>query len=486
MKRYLLPFIVAEILILPGLPAFSMDVEAIAHNEGSISGRLTAGMEVDIQSAYESIEWGHRQVGFGDWSRIDWMGWIWSGYDSNWSYLLGYDWIYPITAFASPDDAFLYSNQDGWLYTHSDFFPFAYFYTNGAWLELPGMVQPRFQAPPEPNAEAILSIMQRVADWQLANPSSHPTDDWTHGAFYAGLVELARLAPDSGYWNALLGFGNANAWDLGDRTYHADDHAVGQMYAEAFREFGNATYIAKMEDQFRYILANQQTGPLDFGSRATRWGWCDALFMSPPVWTKLANILDDSTFLDFMNQEWWATTDYLYDETIHLYYRDDRYFNQLDPDGIKNFWSRGNGWVFAGLTRVLQELPQDYPDRARYETLFKEMAGKLLEIQGNDGLWRSSLLNPVRYHPPEASGSAFFCYGLAWGVNSGLLPPEQYEESIKKAWAGLQICVHPDGMLGYVQPIGGAPAQVEYNFTEVYGTGAFLLAGSEVLKLAGN
>jgi unsaturated rhamnogalacturonyl hydrolase len=178
-----------------------------------------------------------------------------------------------------------------------------------------------------------------------------------------------------------------------------------------------------------------------------------------------------------------VTTDFLYDKTEHLYFRDSSYFDRREANGRKVFWSRGNGWVFAGLVRVLEAMPADAPQRPRYVQLYRDMAAKLITIQQPDGLWRSSLLDPNAWPAKETSGTGFFCYGLAWGINHGLLDQAVYRPAVVKAWQGLVGCVHDDGMLGSVQPIGAAPDKVSPDLTENYGAGAFLLAGSEMLKM---
>jgi hypothetical protein len=155
-----------------------------------------------------------------------------------------------------------------------------------------------------------------------------------------------------------------------------------------------------------------------------------------------------------------------------------------EKNGAKIFWSRGNGWVFGGLVRVLEAMPLDNPDRGMYETLYKEMAAKLIAIQPEDGMWRPSLLDPASFPVPESSGSGFFCYGLAWGINHGLLEEKTYLPAVIKAWQGLNRNVQADGKLGYVQPIGADPRMTKAEDTEIYGVGAFLLAGSEVYKIA--
>ncbi|MEM6700701.1 MAG: glycoside hydrolase family 88 protein, partial [Bacteroidota bacterium] len=190
----------------------------------------------------------------------------------------------------------------------------------------------------------------------------------------------------------------------------------------------------------------------------------------------------DKRYLDFLMQEYKATTDFLFDKKEHLYYRDERFKTQLD-NGTKVFWSRGNGWVFAGLTNIMNELDSNTKEYKYFLKIYKKMAKKLAAIQTPDGHWAMSLLGQEFYPTPETSGSSFFTYGLAWGINQGILDRTTYEPVVKKAWNAMVSYVTEDGMLGYVQPIGAAPGQAWPDKTEVYGTGAFLAAGSEIYKL---
>jgi hypothetical protein len=206
--------------------------------------------------------------------------------------------------------------------------------------------------------------------------------------------------------------------------------------------------------------------------------------MGPPTWVRLYAATDDPRYLDFAVTNWWRTTDYLYDKDEHLFFRDSAYFQRREANGKKVFWSRGNGWVMAGLVRVLQYLPANHPDRARFEQLFKDMAEKILTCQQPDGLWRASLLDPESYPLKETSGSGFYTYALAWGVNQGLLDRAKFEPAIRKAWAALVGCVEPDGRLTHVQPVGSDPKKFADDSTAPYGVGAFLLAGSEVYRMA--
>jgi rhamnogalacturonyl hydrolase YesR len=342
---------------------------------------------------------------------------------------------------------------------------------------------------PEIAPKPVLEVMQRVADWQLANPSRHKPTDWTQGAGYAGFMALAGISGDAKYRDAMLAMGATNDWRLGPRKFHADDHAVGQTYAELYFLYREPKMIAPMRERFDDILVNpSKVESLAFdqpkGMASENWSWCDALFMGPPAWARLYYATGDEKYLNFAVKEWWRTTDYLYDKDEHLYFRDSTYFKKTEANGKKVFWSRGNGWVMGGLVRTLQYLPTNHPDRPRFEQLFKDMSAKILTCQQPDGLWRASLLDPDSYPLKETSGSGFYTYALAWGVNQGLLDRATFEPAVRKAWAALVSCVDADGKLTHVQPIGADPKKFSEDSTEVYGVGAFLLAGSEMYKMA--
>jgi rhamnogalacturonyl hydrolase YesR len=347
--------------------------------------------------------------------------------------------------------------------------------------------RPQNPAPQTPTPQSILKVMQRVADWQLANPSKHKTTDWTQGAGYAGFMALTRISGDAKYRDAMLAMAETNNWKLGSRKYMADDQCVGQAYTELYFLYRDPQMIAPMREKFDWIMANPSTVTnlnIKQPHGTDLWSWCDSLFMAPPAWVRLYAATDDERYLDFAVTNWWRTTDFLYDTNEHLFYRDSSYFNKREANGQKVFWSRGNGWVMGGLVRVLQYLPMNYPDRPRFEQLFKDMAARIVALQQPDGLWHSSLLDPGSYPLKETSGSGFFTYALAWGVNQGLLDRATYEPVVVKAWVALTGCVDADGRLTYVQPVGADPKKFDPNSTEVYGVGAFLLAGSEVYRMS--
>lgn len=344
--------------------------------------------------------------------------------------------------------------------------------------------------------EEVKEVMKEVADWQIEHfrdnysnrKEPHHPLAWTNGALYVGMVKWADMADDDTYWEWMKNIGEENEWQLHKRKYHADDHTVGQMYVNLYRKYGDKKMIAPTKEQLRYINFHPANTSLHWvgnkNYKHDRWSWCDALFMAPPVWAMLYKETGDEIYLDFLMKEYKATTDFLFDKKENLYYRDQSYMGKLD-NGTKIFWGRGNGWVFAGLANVMDELDPKSKEYKYFLKIYKKMAAKLLKIQTDNGHWAMSLLGDHAYPTPETSGSSFYIFGLAWGINNGILDKETYEPAVLKGWNAMVNCVNEDGMLGYVQPIGAAPGKAWADKTEVYGTGAFLSAGSEVYTLVG-
>lgn len=345
---------------------------------------------------------------------------------------------------------------------------------------------------------AALAIGAKVADWQLNHLSrfdyvpesayrhdTEATRDWIQAAFYIGLTAFADASRAPRYVDAILAHGNAEGWGFDQRPRHADADATGAVWVWAAEHTHDPTKLAPIKARFDAVLANPSTVSLDFGDGKDahcqdRWCWSDALFMAPPAWIALSKATGEDRYLTHADSEFWATTDYLLDPREHLYFRDSRFITQRDSGGRKIFWGRGNGWVFAAVARILTDLPPAHPSRARYEALFKQMAAKLVSLQGEQGYWPVSLLIPQQ--TPETSGTGFFVYGLAWGINHGLLPAADYRPAMERGWHALTSAIAPDGRLGWVQRVGAAPDQVGPRDTQLYGVGAFLLAASEISR----
>lgn len=356
----------------------------------------------------------------------------------------------------------------------------------------------------------IDAIGDKVADWQLANLDdfsyirSNRTDSagiaramvsvadrrgWQHGALYVGMMNWATLPGNEKYDLALREISEENQWQLGSRLFHGDDHIVGQLYLYFYEQEKDPGMIAHTIRQFNQIRVADPDGSLEFVDprirgvgRACqlRWCWSDALFMSPPTWMKLSLATGDDRYVEYADKEFWATHDYLRDPETSLFFRDSRYFERRDEAGNKIFWSRGSGWVYAGLVNILRILPQAHPSYSRYVKLYKDMSATIAGLQHDNGLWSASLLSKDANPTPETSGSSFMTYGLAWGLNNGHLDSAAYGPVVRRGWLALVNAVSDDGKLGWVQPVGADPDNILENDSGLYGVGGFLLAASQM------
>lgn len=345
------------------------------------------------------------------------------------------------------------------------------------------------------NKLQVKGIMQRVADWQIAHPNrgaEHDDLDWTHAVLYIGMLDLAELIEqedkNNPYYKWLLRIGQRNHFQVGKWMYHADFIAVGQPFIDLYLKYGNKKMIAPVMARANWVVENPPKTTLELNYRnpetLDRWSWCDALFMAPPIYAKLYALTQKQKYLDFMNKEYKATYDYLYDKDEQLFFRDCRFFNKKEANGQKVFWGRGNGWVLGGLVEILKALPEKERSRTFYRNLFITLATRIAGLQSPDGYWHASLLDPAAYPSPETSATGFIVYALSYGINEGLLDKASFLPVVRKGWKALTDAVNPDGKLGYVQPIGADPRKVTRNMTEVYGVGAFLMAGCEIYKMS--
>ena len=323
----------------------------------------------------------------------------------------------------------------------------------------------------------VKAAMRKVADWQLARVEHTYSQDWTFATLYVGMLAAADTLHDNRYRDFVSGIAAHYNWTLGPRKTHADDQAIGQSYLWLYSSGHHPASIAPLRQQFDEIMQ------MPDDPQKPVWWWCDALFMAPPVWAQLADVTRENKYLNYMDKEWRITSSLLWDPEAHLFYRDRSYFDKREKNGSKIFWSRGNGWVMGGLVRILTFLPENDPRRPFYVQKFREMSEKILALQGRDGLWRPGLLDAADYPYPEVSGSSFFVFAMAWGMNHGLLSRARYRPVVVRGWKGLVSRVYQDGRLGCIQPVGAAPGAYTAGSSYVFGTGAFLLAGSEVAAM---
>lgn len=357
--------------------------------------------------------------------------------------------------------------------------------------------------------KSAYDIATRAATWQIEQfghldyiPESHraKSEDpkfWIQAAFYIGLTKWLDVDNNPQLMSYVEKVAKEQNYELlTDRPYHADDHTIGQTYIWVAEKTGKAEAYKPTQNHFDWILANQPEVGLEMvdstaqgtgtvhheGNCQLRWCWADALFMAPRTWLELSNVTGDPKYFEYADKEFWAAADYLFSDKYGLFFRDSRYFDMKSDNGEPVFWGRGNGWVFAAIPLIIDDLPEGHPSRDRYIELYRKNAAGLMKLQRENGYWPASLMDPDKVKTPEVSATGFITYGLAWGVNRGILTDKKSKEIVEKGWVALQQAVEPNGRVNWVQQVGKSPDPVKKTDSQLYGVGAVLLAASEMAK----
>jgi len=317
-----------------------------------------------------------------------------------------------------------------------------------------------------------------------------PSNIWTRGVYYEGLMALYKLNPDPAYLNYAVTWGEFHKWGMrnGVKTRNGDDQCCGQTYIDLYlMDRSKEERIRDIKTCIDNMVATEKIDD---------WWWIDAYQMAMPVFARLGTIYNDNKYFDRMYQMYMHTKmkeggNGLYNPVDHLWWRDKDFDPPYtEPNGEDCYWSRGNGWVLAALVRTLEFLPADSPYRSEFLTTYQEMVDALVKCQRPDGYWNVSLHDQSNFGGKELTGTSLFVYGMAWGINKGILNSKKYLPIVNKAWGAMvNECVHANGFLGFVQGTGKEPKDsqpVGYNNIpnfEDFGLGCFLLAGSEMFKV---
>lgn len=344
---------------------------------------------------------------------------------------------------------------------------------------------------------AVLDQIIKVNDYWQAHNTPYVRSFWDHAAYHTGNMEAYRLTGRADWYAYTDKWCRHNEWKgakSNDRknwkykTYgegqdfvlFGDWQICFQTYIDMYNLVPAPYKVARAIEVMSHECSMQDTH---------FWWWADALYMVMPVMTKMYKLTGEVKYLDKLTENFLWSDSLMYDKDEQLYYRDAKYIYpkvKTACNGGKSFWARGDGWVLAGLAKVLADMPQDYRNRPIFVQRFRELAEGVARVQRPDGYWSRSMLCEDDAPGPETSGTAFFCYGLTWGVNHGYLDKEKYAPVIAKAWKYLsEKALQPDGSIGFVQPIGEKPdptKTVDAHSQAPFGTGAWLLAACEMVR----
>ncbi|GAB3990643.1 glycoside hydrolase family 88 protein [Spirosoma daeguense] len=324
---------------------------------------------------------------------------------------------------------------------------------------------------------------------EIVTNKTRPSNIWTRAVYYEGLMALYGIDKQKAYYDYAVDWGEKHKWGLrsGINTRNADDQCCGQTYIELY-------LLDRKPERIHDIKASIDA--MVRSDKVDDWNWIDALQMAMPVFAQLGVLYKDPAYFEKMYQIYMYSKSKhggsgLYNPADRLWWRDKDFVPPYqEPNGQDCYWSRGNGWVVAALVRVLEIIPKDAPHRDEYVKTYREMTQALLPLQRADGYWNVSLHDSTNYGGKELTGTALFVYGMAWGINNGLLEAKTYRPIITKAWNAMTTdSVHPNGFLGYVQGTGKEPKDgqpVMYDTKpdfEDYGLGCFLLAGVQLYKM---
>ena len=345
--------------------------------------------------------------------------------------------------------------------------------------------------------ENVISIIEKVNyHWQNTHPE--PGNAFWHvSAYQTGNMEAYKVTKNQDFLNYSLHWANKNKW-MGAKSQDKSNWKYSYGESDEYVLFGDwqicfQTYIdlynyTGKNDEYKIARAKEVMEHQMSTSHNDYWWWADGLYMVMPVMTKLYNVTHNKLYLEKLEEYLNHANSIMWDDEAKLYYRDAKYVfpNHKSENGKKDFWARGDGWVFAGYAKIIQDLPNDFSHKQKYIKRFQEMAKTLSEAQQMEGYWTRSILDPEHAPGPETSGTAFFTYGFLWGINNGILDKKTYLPIVKKSWDYLKnVALQDNGAIGYVQPIGekAIPGQiVDINSTSDFGVGAFLLAASEMYR----
>lgn len=357
-------------------------------------------------------------------------------------------------------------------------------------------------------ADQVKELITRVNTYWQQNNKAETRSFWAPAAYHTGNMEVYKLLKDDKQLDYTRRWAYHNNWsgatEADPSRWKYANYGEGKDYVlfgdwqvcfQTYIDLYNLAIANGGTDADNYFMVKRAKEVMHYEAYSKKddyWWWSDALYMVMPVMTKMYKLTGDVQYLDKLYENLLYSDRIMLDQETGLYFRDARYVypNHKSVNGKKDFWARGDGWVLAGLAKVLQDLPKDYKHYKFFVDKFQRLADIVAKTQQKEGYWTRSILDPNHAPGPETSGTAFFAYGIMWGVNNGFLAKKDYKKCIDRAWQYIsETAVQADGKVGYVQPIGdrAIPGQtVDANSQANFGVGAVLLAACEYYRYIDN
>lgn len=357
-------------------------------------------------------------------------------------------------------------------------------------------------------ADQVKELITRVNTYWQQNNKAETRSFWDPAAYHTGNMEVYKLLKDDKQLDYTRRWAYHNNWsgatEADPSRWKYANYGEGKDYVlfgdwqvcfQTYIDLYNLAIANGGTDADNYFMVKRAKEVMHYEAYSKKddyWWWSDALYMVMPVMTKMYKLTGDVQYLDKLYENLLYSDRIMLDQETGLYFRDARYVypNHKSVNGKKDFWARGDGWVLAGLAKVLQDLPKDYKHYKFFVDKFQRLADIVAKTQQKEGYWTRSILDPNHAPGPETSGTAFFAYGIMWGVNNGFLAKKDYKKCIDRAWQYIsETAVQADGKVGYVQPIGdrAIPGQtVDANSQANFGVGAVLLAACEYYRYIDN
>ena len=326
----------------------------------------------------------------------------------------------------------------------------------------------------------LCALMEKVNDYWIGQNPEAGDCAWERAAYFLGNMAAYEILKKPEYLEYAVRWAEENGWNFyrnpQDQATNADDLSCGETYLDLMEKYGVKGSMEHIRKTMEWTARDPQN---DY------WWWIDAIYMALHFYNRAGLCLKEEKLFDkayrlFLNTK--KERD-LYDEQEGLWFRDENYLPDRvrTADGKKVFWSRGNGWVFAGLARTLEILPEEHAYYREYEQTFRRMAQALRSCQQEDGFWHTSLLSPQEFDMPETSGTVLNVLGLLMGIRLGILPEEYRDCAMRGFDALVREAVQEDGRIAWVQTVAAAPGPVKKECTNDYAVGTFLLVCRELI-----